>query len=741
MRAQLGDSLDIQANPILFGEARHPHIVHIGSNPRTPSTLVVYQRHPDQTLTKELVTLESFLWLSDRCLLAGYEHLIARTERLTGQNFFQYLVWAHDPIRLRELSDRIAAMTGFGPQHPKSSQLLIHDPVTAYLVSSGRTYFNGLSIEDPKTLFLKIYPRVRQDRGLQSPSRSIEAIAVQCGFHAAPLILEGRTEKDQIDRLSRLIQEFDPDIICGHSLFKEDLDLLYERASSLRCRLAWGRQNEYLTRRQTRTQVAEKQLEYQRYTIAGRELCDLWLLAILHDVSTRDMEGFNFTDCANYFDHPSGSPQLPAQDRASVDLVTLSKLYHTLAYPYFLQAQIFPLSFESVMWRGNATRIDYLFLREYYRCRHSVSQKHEIPPFAGGLTTLEHHGCAYGVYHCDVASLYPSLILAHKLTPKTDELQVFYYALKDLRTFRLLAKEKFKHATTIASQNFFGGLQTTFKILINSFYGYLGFSQGHFADGAAAAEVTLQGRRLLTTMIEWLKAKEAIILEVDTDGIYFVPSKKLLASPWLKELNTHFPDEVRIEFDGRFRAMYCHKMKNYALLTDEGSLIMRGSGLRSRALEPYLRSFIEEMIHTALTQGPGHGETVLHQYCERLNQGLFDIQSLTKTETLIDNPALYAKKVEAGSRNRAAVYELALGIHPPPKAGEGLTYYITGNKATITAYDNCRLLEEFDPVKPDFNKKYYLKKLKDTYKKFAPLLQSSPLRAEIPYDELDSPPA
>src|SRR2546430_1197417 len=65
--------------------------------------------------------------------------------------------------------------------------------------------------------------------------------------------------------------------------------------------------------------------------------------------------------------------------------------------------------------------------------------------------------------------------------------------------------------------------QNTFKILINSFYGYLGFAQGHFADFDAAARVTQIGRDLLKKMIEWLNQHGAQVIEVDTDGIYFVP--------------------------------------------------------------------------------------------------------------------------------------------------------------------------------------------------------------------------
>jgi len=49
--------------------------------------------------------------------------------------------------------------------------------------------------------------------------------------------------------------------------------------------------------------------------------------------------------------------------------------------------------------------------------------------------------------------------------------------LTDLRTFRLQAKADMR-AQKPAEQQHFHALQNTFKILINSFYGYLGFARG-----------------------------------------------------------------------------------------------------------------------------------------------------------------------------------------------------------------------------------------------------------------------
>src|SRR5947207_14581549 len=109
--------------------------------------------------------------------------------------------------------------------------------------------------------------------------------------------------------------------------------------------------------------------------------------------------------------------------------------------------------------------------------------------------------------------------------PATDQLQIFRHLLTDLRTFRLKAKTEMRSAEKDNNRqkwHHFHALQNTFKILINSFYGYLGFAQGNFADFDAAARVTQIGRDLLKKMIDWLSARGAKVIEFNTDGIYFV---------------------------------------------------------------------------------------------------------------------------------------------------------------------------------------------------------------------------
>src|SRR5213082_414259 len=153
---------------------------------------------------------------------------------------------------------------------------------------------------------------------------------------------------------------------------------------------------------------------------------------------------------------------------------------------------------------------------------------------------------ARNVWHCDVASLYPSIMLQFDCFPASDRLQIFRHLLTDLRTFRLEAKAKMRAEKNPTRQHHLQALQNTFKILINSFYGYLGFAQGHFADFDAAARVTQIGRDLLKKMIEWLNAHDAQVIEVDTDGIYFVPPPDIGINDLQKDLAKELPPGIDV---------------------------------------------------------------------------------------------------------------------------------------------------------------------------------------------------
>src|SRR5205807_1347512 len=375
----------------------------------------------------------------------------------------------------------------------------------------------------------------------------------------------------------------------------------------------------------------EKTIDYPKFQVEGRHFVDTFLLAQFYDVGMRTLSGFERSDVAQHFGFCDAAEisvitgkalqreylakSETFRKRALCAVRETRALADLLSPSYFIQAQIFPYNYQDVIVRGNATRINAVFLREYFRRRHSIPEMPMARSFEGGYTDIFFTGVAHNVWHCDIASLYPSVMLQFDCFPTSDRLQIFRHLLTDLRTFRLEAKAKMRVGKDPKEQRYFHALQNTFKILINSFYGYLGFAQGHFADFDAAARVTQIGRDLLKKMIDWLNAQGAQVIEVDTDGIYFVPPVEAPVSGAAKTnaadtaattsksieqlqkgLAKQLPEGIEVEFDEQFDAMFSYKAKNYALLTKEGDVIIKGGALKSRGLEKFQRVFLEEMI-------------------------------------------------------------------------------------------------------------------------------------------------
>jgi DNA polymerase elongation subunit (family B) len=296
-----------------------------------------------------------------------------------------------------------------------------------------------------------------------------------------------------------------------------------------------------------------------------------------------------------------------------------------------------------------------------------------------------------------------------------------------------------------ARQHHLQALQNTFKILLNSFYGYLGFAQGHFADFDAAARVTQIGRDLLKKMIDWLGKRGAKVIEVDTDGIYFVPPSNTEAgvSPAKKDkaagtpkafgtteneidelqigLAKELPAGIDVEIDEQFDAMLSYKAKNYALLTKDGDVIIKGGALKSRGLEKFQRVFLEEMIKMIMQGKPEAINDLRTEFERKIRNREWKIEMLMKTDTLQDSLDKYRAKIASSARNRAAAYELALASGRNYKPGDQISYYIKAMPKKVAAYEAAKLASEFDPENRDENIDYYMAKLGDLMKKFGSL--------------------
>src|SRR6059058_657710 len=572
--------MEFEKNTMLFGADPMPRIVAIELG--ETGTVKVYRRGKGGSTVVDVEPFHPFVWCDSDVVDLGIE-----TEKLQSDLKYGWL------ITVDSWKELIALRNGL--KNTARDYFAFTDPVQHYLTASGRTLFKELPFEELKRMQLEVLSFADSVAGAADldPIDHIMSVALSDNTGWEELIIVDpknveESERTALKHLTSLIKERDPDVIEGHNLFRFDLPYLVQRAKKTKTKLDWGRSGGFLRSRPSRLQIAEKTIDYPKFTIEGRHFVDTFLLAQFYDVGMRTLSGFERVDVARHFGL-CDSEELSAltgkqlqrayidndesfRQRALCAVRETRAVAELLSPSFFVQAQIFPYNYQDVIVRGNATRINALFLREYFRQRHSIPEMPMVRGFEGGYTDIFFTGVARNVWHCDVTSLYPSVMLQFDCFPQTDQLQIFRHLLTDVRTFRLEAKAKMRAEKDPEKQHHLQALQNTFKILLNSFYGYLGFAQGHFADFDAAARVTQIGRDLLRKMIEWLNAYGAQVIEVDTDGIYFVPpvdaaprrmgngkeTRRGAASTiddLQKALAKQLPPGIDVEIDEQFDAM------------------------------------------------------------------------------------------------------------------------------------------------------------------------------------------
>jgi DNA polymerase I len=739
-----------QDNALLFGHDRTPRL--LAFELEGDDGIRIFAREPGGALVSTLAPFQPFLLVASTDLLAGWGGGL-EVEPLDGDGLYRFVARFQGWGDFQRARAHVQKASGRPATAPDAPYLGFNDPIQQYLMRSGQTQFLELPFRELRRLQLDIETYCAAGYEFPNPSRpedriTLIALADSTGWEH---VVSGRdrSEADMLRELVRLVQERDPDVLEGHNLFRFDLAYIQARAARHKVKLALGRGGAVLQGHPSRLQVAERTITYKKFEIFGRHIIDTWILAQHYDVSARELEGFGLKEIARhfglataertyippektswYFDHEPDTLLAYALD----DVRETRAVSEILSQSYFVQAGIFPFAYHNVALRGNATKIDALVIREYLRQRRAIPAPEPPREVLGGHTEIAYQGVARNVLHYDVTSLYPSVMLSFGYFPRRDTLGVFPALLKDLRAFRVEAKRLARGATGDEARAYYEALQSTFKILINSFYGYLGFSLGHFNDFEAANSVTAKGRELIQTVMAWLRNRGARLIEVDTDGLYVMAPPDLAtaadAERLLEEMAGVLPAGISLELAGRYPAMFSYKMKNYALLGEDGRVSITGSGLRSRGLERFQREWMLEMFGHLLRGEPERIRELTRRYAEAFEEHRFDVRMFMKTETLQDSLDTYREKIRGGRRNPAAAYELALRAQRPYQPGDQISYYVAGTSKKVKVHEAARLASEWDPRKPDENVEYYKAKLVELTEKFKPFLDAERMAAE-----------
>ncbi len=705
-----------------------------------------------------------FLFLADASYLNGFseKHWI---RELDGKNFYRYLCaftrWADMWSAVHFIIARYAAERG--EKVDSYAELdLIHvrtDPVSQFLIQTGKTLFKQMQFEDLHRLQLNVETTYARGLNYGNPNRRenrmfLLTLSDNRGWE---YVIDAKkyNEREMLEEFVRIIHDQDPDVIEGHNIYYADLPYLLGRCEMHNVECALGRDGSSLHSLDSRSAFSDRTPDYSLYEIAGRHIIDTRQLVQTHDSSKRSLERYGLGHVAQQFGLAKTGRVYVKQDRISwywehePDVLiryALDNAHETrfvsdyLSPNIFYLSQIVPGNYGTLARLGASSRIESILLREYVRQKHSVPKPQPGTQTTGGYADVFHTGVLGPILHVDVESMYPSIMTTAKIAPATDSLGIFLHVLEGLLTIRLDAKKRMKAEKNGVEKAKWDAMQSAYKILINSFYGYLGYGRALFNDYAAADRITKTGQKLLTQLIDAISENGGTVVEVDTDGILFVspPALKTEAAEraFTRRMSKLLPEGINLSIDGRYEKMLSYKKKNYALLGYDDKIRIRGSSLISRNLEGFGRRFIADSIQALLKNDLNRLHEIYVNLRTDLSQRKLTVAEFSRTEVLKEGISQYSKEVADGKRNRTASYEVAIAANLRWKPGDRISFYITGSEATVKGFENCKLSDEWDPNFPDENIPYYLRRLDEFAGKFESFFEPQDFQAIFSFDDL-----
>ena len=395
-----------------------------------------------------------------------------------------------------------------------------YNPVEAAMIKDGYTMYKGMTIDQVSTLSFDI-----ETTGVKIDDNSF-VLLISNTFRDRLGNVSRRLfrfsdydkPKDFLEAWCKWVREINPDIMLGHNIFGFDLPYLSRCATNAGTKLHLGRDASAIKpARYPRNfrKDGSQTYEYINYRVFGRELIDTFFLSIKYDVTRRypnyrlkgiiDFEGLEKEGRQHWDFSKNKEPWNNPQDwtkfckYAEEDADDALALYDLMAPQFFYYTQAMPVSFQEIINTATGSQVNKFMLRSYLQNSQAVPKADEKAPFEGGIS-IGNPGIYKNVYKVDVASLYPSIMLQYNIydmnkDPDRNFLAAVEYFTNERLENKRLAAEK--------NERYYKDLSNGQKIMINSFYGFLGAPGLHFNYPDGAAEVTRKGREILIKAMEW----------------------------------------------------------------------------------------------------------------------------------------------------------------------------------------------------------------------------------------------
>lgn len=691
---------------LIYGKNDMKYIVSIEVDGET----AVIFREKQGEIRKEVVPHK--YWL-----LSNKKHDMNWTE-LAGNQHYKYGKQFKTIYGLRKEKD----------ENPERDYYTINNAAEAMMVKDGYTYYKNLTPTDVSILSFDI-----ETNGFLHNSDS-RVLLIANTYRVNGKVTRKLFSYDDYENDGEMIEDWcnwvrkvNPSIIAGHNIYTFDFPFLSYVAGLYGKELLLGRDDSKIkySKYESKYRVdGSRDLHYHKIKIYGREIVDTMFLAYKYDIG-RKYESYGL----KYIIKAEG---LEKEDRVFYDAQLIKDnylipeefekikqyakddgddalaLFDMMVPPFFYMTQMIPKPMQLMIETASGSQLNSLMVRSYLQERHSIPKADETEDFDGAISFGE-PGIYPNAVSLDIASLYPSVMLQYEVyskekDPNKNMLQLLHYLRDERLKNKKLAKEtgetKYKH------------LDGSFKILINSLYGFMGASGLNYNYIPGAAMVTQRGREILTQSMDWAKEKGFTVPKGDTDSITIYKNGEKFEEDeingLINEINSILPEHINFELDAVYDVIVVFKAKNYAYREGKKTST-KGSALKastkSEALKEFINGTISDLLHLKTN------EEIQNNY----NTYVQEIKNVDNIKRWSSRKTLSSTMMESERANETKVIDAIKGSNY--KEGDRFFTFYKND-------DSLCLAENFDG---DYNRKRLFKQLYDTASIFDTVLPTKEL--------------
>lgn len=521
----------------------------------------------------------------------------------------------------------------------------VTDDKEAAMILNGFTYFKNMKVSDVSLLSFDI-----ETDGLARTETSRVYLIANTFRSQGKTIRkmfscdDYESDAEMFEAWCEWVREIDPTLMIGYNIFGYDIPYLKHCAALSGVDLNLGRDGSALTINKYESKFRKDGSQdylYNRANIYGREIVDMMFVAYHYDFGRKydsyglkavikheglEVKDRQFYDAGTIKDNWDNlEERVKIKKYAEHDGDDPIALFDLMIVAYFYLNQSVPKTFQQINYSASGSQINSFLVRSYLQNGHSISKASDAQYFEGA-TSFGNCGIFKNVFKVDVASLYPSIMLAFQVHDKyKDPNQHFLKMVEYFTNERLVNKQKGKE------DRYYKDLSEAQKIVINSSYGLLGATGLNFNSPLNAALVTRKGREILKTAIDWAESWGFQIVNGDTDSISlcfedFSDIDPTMRKQICEDLNELYPEQIRWEDDGYYTSVVVIKTKNYILKGEDGKLKIKGSALKASMKEIALKEFIKEIIDTLVD---GKKEDILPIYNKYIYE-CFNVKDISR---------------------------------------------------------------------------------------------------------------